>query len=168
MTKSSVKRSSPKVANTNISLAEQAMANAGGVEQVGIDNLFQMVVNDDALLKQEMPQMVRRWCQSQIGAYLAMQRSKAWSPASVNLNTQRLNAAIKADLLDYPLPGGRRLGDASKAELQAASSYYSGIAQSNAWKARWLDEIGITMGNAHRVEDALSESDLQRLQDQTK
>lgn len=145
-------------------IVQEAVDASGGDESQAVEILYSRVVSDADFLKSELPTLVRRWCQSQIGTLLGAQRVKAWKPQPVTHNPNRLNAAIRANLLDYPLPRGKRLGDASTDDLAQASGYYWGVSNSNAHKARWLDAIAARMGNAHRVEDALTEADLQALQ----
>lgn len=76
-------------------------------------------------------------------------------------NGHRVLAHARA-LMDFPLPGGVRLKDATSADLAKAVEFYAKQADNMQRKSVWLDRIRERVGDK-TVADALSESDLQEL-----
>ena len=65
-------------------------------------------------------------------------------------------------LLDFPLPGGKRLRDATRADLEAAANFYRQQAKDMANKADWLEAIAAKVGKK-KVGSVLSAEALRSL-----
>ncbi len=148
-------------------LAREALESVDGIVPDAVDALYQRLINDKTLLAVFLPAMVRAWCASMVGTATSLKRASSWKPQAPQHNAARLNAAIRTTLMSFPLPKGKRLGDASKDDLQDAIGHYSRISDDAAWKGRWLSKIATAIGNAHRVEDVMTEDQLQSLQNET-
>lgn len=70
-------------------------------------------------------------------------------------------------LLDWPLPGGKKLRDATKQDLLEASGFYSKQAAQMTSIANWLDAVAKKV-KTKTVGETLSADDLEKLRDQTK
>jgi len=68
-------------------------------------------------------------------------------------------------LLDFPLPNGKRMRDATKADLLEASEFYRKQAADMARKARWLEQVAESVGKK-KVGNALSAEDLEQMRSQ--
>lgn len=153
---------------TNVkTLAQEALDQSSGISADAVNLLYNRVTTDPVLMREFLPGMVRAWCQLQVGTCTGQTRLRSWTPQPPQHKANRLNAAIRLSLLSFPLPGGKQLGSASADEVRQGAAHYQGKAEDAAWKARWLDKIATTMGNAHSVEDVFSEYDLERLQAET-
>lgn len=81
----------------------------------------------------------------------------------VGLNQIGLNEAAKRNILDYPLSGGKRLGDATSGDLDEMIGYHRSFATANAKKANWLSEIRKRLHGTRTVGDVLSAQQVQQL-----
>ena len=78
-------------------------------------------------------------------------------------NVTGLYQVASANLLDFPLPGGGALGDASTDSVNAAGKHFLRQARGNYQSAAWLGLIVKAMGNAERVRDVLDHQSLLKL-----
>ena len=69
----------------------------------------------------------------------------AQSPAAQVARASAASRAVAAALLDFPLPGGRPLRLATRAQVAEAAKRYRAQASDMAWKARWLDRIAAAL-----------------------
>lgn len=108
-------------------------------------------------------------CYAAITAQCRKQRSRIWTPPNYSEagNGDRV-IALARTLLDFPLPGGRRLGDATRAEVVDAARFYTSHAEDMAHKARWLARVAEAVPDGQRVADALDEARLARLQEDSR
>ena len=121
-----------------------------------VDALFADVAGRPELLNSIMPQILRAWCRDQIGDYAGKLRIAAMRPAADPSQGGRLRVAFNATLYDYPLPSGKRLGDANAREIREGSEAYSRTAEDASHKARWLAAVADRVGRKNRAENALS------------
>lgn len=92
-------------------------------------------------------------------------RSAVWSrPAGPDARAGALARINTHTLLDFTLPGGRRLGDATRAEVEKAASYYGKIAADSGFKQRWLAKVAAAAPKRGTVSDKLDAAALLRLQ----
>lgn len=67
-------------------------------------------------------------------------------------------------LMDFPLPGGKRLGDAIAEEVRTAAGFYYRQAGNMMAKGRWLAKIAVSVPDGKRVSEALDEAKLKDIQ----
>lgn len=93
-------------------------------------------------------------------------RREAWTrPAAPDSRVQHLIGVNRANLLDFPLPGGKRLGRAGKAEIAVAAAAYERQGADMLLKARWLATIADRLPEGKVVADVFSDADLERLRE---
>ena len=66
-------------------------------------------------------------------------------------------------LLDFPCPGGVRLGDCARDDVERFAGIYESNARSNAHRARWMRLIAAKLGASDIVQDVLGHDDLEAL-----
>lgn len=64
----------------------------------------------------------------------------------------------------FPLPGGKRLADATRAEIVAAADFYAQRAQDAGHKARWLQLVAQSIPDGKIAGDVLTDERLAELQ----
>ena len=95
-------------------------------------------------------------------------RRVAWQrPTGPDRRAQRVGRVVVSSLMDFRLPSGVLIGNATKADLTAASAFYWKQADDMAWKARWVDLVAEKVG-PKTVADVLNASKLAALQEQAK
>lgn len=147
-------------------IIKRAFDQSDGTIEDATDRLFDLVTADKIFIAEHMPAILRTWCGDQIGALVGNIRLKAWTPpnADPGQRQSRLTEAVMS-LLDFPLPGGKRLADASRPEVEAGALFYRKQADDMAWKARWLQLIAAKMGDQPNVAAALDAADLAKMQE---
>jgi hypothetical protein len=68
-------------------------------------------------------------------------------------------------LYEWPLPGGQKLGDASRAEVTAAADFYSHLAERNGARGSWLRAVSEKVRGEKAVRDCVTEKVLQTLRE---
>jgi hypothetical protein len=67
-------------------------------------------------------------------------------------------------LVMFPLPGGKRLGEATREEIAAAADFYDRQSKDMGAKARWLRLVAQGLPNDARVSDVMTDERLRELQ----
>ncbi len=75
-------------------------------------------------------------------------------------------AMVERTLHNYPLPGGKRLGDATPADILGAANYYRRMETTNRHEARWFELIHEAMHDGSCVEKTIPHAVLERLRRQ--
>lgn len=94
-------------------------------------------------------------------------RAKLWGSRAIATATddaEAMKRLAQRNLLDFPLPNGMRLADASKDDVGNAIQFYRKQANDMAWKARWLQLVAQSVPGGKKVGDALTEERLRELQ----
>ena len=95
-------------------------------------------------------------------------RRVAWQrPTEPDARARRVGAVVVSSLMDFRLPSGLLIGNATKADLIAAAAFYRKQADDMAWKARWVDLVAEKIGRK-TVADVLDATKLSALQEQAK
>lgn len=127
--------------------------------------LFDRVSTDSDLMADLMRRLLWTWCSDQISDHVGRLRLKA--AASVGFDESqrgsRLSSVIATTLFDFPLPGGKRLGDANANEVRDGAQAYAATADDAACKARWLEKVAARVGRKNSVEAALSLQQLEAI-----
>lgn len=130
--------------------------------------LYAEMVADQARLNEVLPSILMAWVREQIGAHVGAIRIASIPMPDATSRGDRLRSVIASTLFDFPLPGGKRLGDANAAEiLEGAGSYHRNAADA-AHKARWLEAVAGRVGRRNCAEKALTLAQLEALFEETK
>lgn len=151
-------------------LAKQAFDQVGGNMPAAANQLAAMVMADPAMLADIMPSAIRAWAAEMVGSYVSAVRVQ--SVASITQDaTQRggrLRVALAATLFDFPLPGGKRLGDANASEICDGAGRYQEQAKDMDHKSRWLSAVADRVGTANRADAVLTLPELEALFEEAK
>lgn len=119
----------------------------------------------EPLISQACYDAIRRQCQ---GARKAVwnppARVEKFTPSKVS-GAFRVTQLAAGTLLMFPLPGGRKLGEATREEISAAADFYASQSDDMATKARWLRLVAQSMPNTAKVGDVLTDDRLRELQE---
>lgn len=151
------------------SLATRAWNESDQTLEDATDILFDCVVDDKEFLAEKMPQILRAWCYEQISSHVSRIRLASWTAPNYQKQskTERIRLAFSDKLMDFPLIGGKRLGDASKDEVQASAASYLEQANTLAHRGRWLNAVAKKLNANTTVSQALTEAELRELQEKT-
>ncbi|MFY7837865.1 MAG: hypothetical protein ACOVQ0_16450 [Novosphingobium sp.] len=151
-------------------LAQEAFEKAGGDMPTAADELAALVMNDRKLSAEIMPVAMRAWAAEMVRTYAANMRVKAIASLSQDMTQRggRLRVALAATLFDFPLPGGKRLGDANGSEIRDGAGAYKEQAADMNHKARWLEAVADRVGTANRADAALTLPELEALFEEAK
>lgn len=139
------------------------------------DALADKLIQTPALVKEHLRDWARSWAYHRITDILAIRRKSIVrglagpTPAAGFQNA--LGAAVQSEfdrLMDMPLFGGKRLGDATAAEVRESAERYDTKAKDMARKARWQIAVAEAVESGSNGEDAtvrgtLAEATLIRL-----
>lgn len=133
-----------------------------------VDALYAEITSRPDVLNSILPAVVRAWCRDQVGGYAGKLRIAAIAPVTDPARGDRLRVAIAATLFDFPLPGGKRLGDANANEIREGAAAYERSAADASHKARWLGVVAQRVGRKNRAENAMTLPQLEALFEETK
>ena len=146
-------------------LAAEAFKQSDNNTDRAADILFDRLKSDPVLYAQYIDPLIREWCQQVIGSECVRKpRASIWTPA-VNASSNARANTFKNSLLDFPLPGGKPLRHATKADLKAAIEIYTKQAKNMMSKAQWMQRIVDSMGNKRTVGSAFTDEALQQMLD---
>lgn len=118
----------------------------------------------EPLISQACYDAIRRQCQ---GARKAVwnppARTEKFTPSKVS-GAFRVTQLAVGTLLMFPLPGGKKLGEATREEISAAADFYAAQSDDMATKARWLRLVAQSMPGVKKVGDVLTDDRLRELQ----
>jgi hypothetical protein len=120
----------------------------------------------DPLISQACYDAVRKQCH--------VQRRRVWAPPAEKLVKSKVTGAHRVvqlaagTLLMFPLPGGKRLGEASREEIASAAEFYERQAGDMATKGRWLRLIAQSVPGDQTVGDVLTDERLRELQEEAR
>lgn len=160
--------------NPTVQVSDYAREALEGTQtrQQAAARLLEMARGNDALYRALMAPMEQVASLRAVNGVIGNQRRTAWAAPTKAAETgsDRLARAVHTNsytVLDFRLPNTNlRLGDARKSDLIEAAGYYGSRAADAAHKARWLEAIAARVGRK-RVANALSESEIERLQADT-
>jgi hypothetical protein len=97
-------------------------------------------------------------------------RKRAWAAPVERLVATRVSGAHRVvqlaagTLLMFPLPGGKKLGEATREEIATAAGFYDEQASDMSAKARWLRLVAQSLPGDRRAGEVLNEKRLRELQ----
>lgn len=160
--------------------ALDALEECGNDMKLATEALVSRVLSDPALFRVVMEPFVRDACAHAVRLCVKTQREASWRPGRGNLSVVRtedaagparvaaLVAGTVAGLMDFPLPGGKRLADATKGEVETASWSYRAQADDMSIKGRWLALIAKKLSPNDVVRNVLTEDDLTSLRQEAR
>lgn len=147
--------------------ARDALDKAGGDIAAAVDVMHRTMRSDRALYAAVMEPLERSACYEAIASIIRQSRAKVWQAPNAAADTGGRILALVRHLMDFPLPGGKRLADATKVDLVAAAEFYSKQAGDMAHKSRWLAAVAGKLGDSDVVRTTLDEAALAALQKET-
>lgn len=147
-----------------VDLVRQACADHPGDMPGATQALCDVVTSDPDLLADLMPRLLRAWATNHVGTYIGNLRlDAARSVGATDQGGARLRSSLSRSLFDWPLPGGKRLGDANAQEILEAARFYQSASSDAAHKARWLRAVAERVGRKNRAAAALKLPELEAL-----
>lgn len=93
-------------------------------------------------------------------------RAYLWSrPSAPDARVSAMARINAVSLLDMRLPSGKRLGDATGAEVAEAADYYAEAARRHNDKARFFRAVVSRVGAKKTVGDVLTDAELEEIKD---
>jgi hypothetical protein len=148
-------------------IATNALAAADGDVVRATDAMVTAVMNSKVLYRSLMDPLVKQACYDAIRGQCRAQRRVIWEtpqPSASSTRDRIGGLAAGLTLMDFPLPGGIKVGDATRAEVMDASDSYLAQATDNAAKGRWLRLIARHVTGDAKVRDVLTLERLIQLQ----
>ena len=155
--------SDDKQTDTVGSAARTALEKHSGDSAKAMHELVAMVRKDQKLRMALLEPLIEYACGNAIRSVIQDNRDRVWNSASnAGKPSQReqMMSIAKANLMIFPLPGGKMLGDATRAEVIEAASFYAKQAKNMAHKARWLKLVHDEMPEDKKVNEVFAEANL--------
>ena len=119
--------------------------------------------------------LISNACYDAIRAQVRVDRRDVWKAPVVKLvpsnsgvtGSFRVAQLSAGTLLMFPLPGGLRLGEATRSEVVEAAGFYASQASDMAHKSRWLMLVAQCVPEDKTVGDVLTDKRLRDLQEAT-
>ena len=151
----------PSVAET----ARECLEKAGGDVRKATPLMVERVKASRVLRDALTAPLLSNACYDAISAECRQQRRHVWTPPNYTADGNGARViALATSLLDFPLPGGKRLAEASRGEVAQAADFYATQAADMSHKGRWLRLVAQSVREDQRVADALDELRLAELQ----
>lgn len=159
-------------------VAKRALDDAGG----NIDTaaaMFEKAIRASERLKELLTEpLITRACRDAVMHQMREHRRTIWMSQTAPVRAaptpppqpdakgqaERVVQLAAGTLLMFPLPGGRYLGDATRAEIAEVAVMYSQRATDAGHKARWLQLIAQSVPEGKTVKEALTDARLRELQ----
>jgi hypothetical protein len=155
-------------------LAAQFLADANDDRDRAAELLADYLLSRPALLRVHLMSLVLTWAKGQIGAALSKRREAIISAASRPDSGERLVSAMRNEftrLMDMPLYGGKRLGEATAVELRESARQYAQLAKATSTQAAWQEKVAAAAEKngspTDRISAVLSEKTLAKLWEET-
>lgn len=151
-----------------VKLAARAMHEAERDRERAHELLRRWITEDRALFEQLIEPMI----DDNIDAWISKADRQLRADLRVtvgpnpDIGAAGIVAMVQRTLHEFPLPGGKRLGSATPADVLAAARYYRTMEASNRREARWFELIHEAMHGGSTVEKVLPAAALERLRRQ--
>lgn len=148
--------------------AKRALVEAGGDVRRAADLLRDRAMEDRAFLDAHFGVLIRDAAYKAVAHCIRADRRVVWTTPQPTTQERSAQVAALASgtaqtLLDFALPGGKLLRNATRAEVAEAASFYAKQARDMSWKSRWLDHVAQSLPDGKRVADVLSPERLEEL-----
>lgn len=153
--------------------ARRALDDAGGDTREATRMLEEAVRQSRKLRDLLTEPLISGACYDAIRGQVRAGRRQTWNapsaaaPAAVAKaadTSSRVIHLATGTLLMFPLPGGKRLGEATRDEIGTAAAFYENQAGDMAHKARWLRLVSQHIQGEAKVSDVLTDQRLRELQ----
>ena len=131
--------------------------------------MTQRLLSDENLRDALIAPIVREVCAQKISLLIRARRAQVWRappPESGRSRVATLAAVNRLSLMAFLLPSGKRLGDATGAEVRAAAAAFLAQGRDMVIKGRWLTAIADAIPANRMVRRVLDENRLQALRAQ--
>jgi len=130
--------------------------------------MTEKVREDAALFRVLMDPLVEQAVYDAIRAVCRADRRRIWNAPTVHADdpatrVRALSSGTAATLLNMPLPGGKRLGLATRAEVSEAAEFYLRQASNMSAKGQWLRLIAQAVPDGVTVKSVITEARLNEL-----
>jgi len=133
--------------------------------------VLERAVRNDRMLRDALTEpLIASACYDAIRNACQTERRKIWEPSKEKLVKTRVTGAHRVvqlaagNLLTFPLPGGKKLREATRADISKAADFYASQSDDMAVKARWLRLVLQSVPDGKKVGDVLSDERLRELQ----
>ncbi|MEZ2410556.1 hypothetical protein AB6806_27545 [Bosea sp. RCC_152_1] len=118
--------------------------------------------------------LIANACYDAIRAQVHLDRRNAWKAPVEKLvpsksgvtGSYRVVQLAAGTLLMFPLPGGKKLGEATREDIATAASFYESQSADMAHKARWLRLVSQHLEGDNTVGDVMTDKRLRELQEE--
>lgn len=146
-------------------IAAEELDRADGAVERATAAMQRRVLNDHALFRALMTPLVHGACYNEITSVCRAARAVIWRNTQPSAEEGRrvielTGRATARVLMNFQLPGGLRLGDATKSQVQEAAQFYLNQGNDMLIKGRWLQLINNAMPRNTTVASALTEQRL--------
>ena len=148
------------------SLAEHSLVASGGDWAAAKELMLRIVMNEPHLYERFIMPLIKSAITQAVTGCSIKTRSQFWGqpqPDRAKADGALLQVGVR-NIFDWPLAGGKRLGDASKEVLEAEADYNLRTAETRARNARWYQMIAAKLKAGQTVREKLKPEQLVRLQ----
>lgn len=136
---------------------------------------FELTIRQNRNLRDQLLEpLIASACYDAIRKVSITDRRSTWKPPAEKLLPGRVTGSARVvqlaagNLLMFPLPGGKKLGEATRSDISAAAEFYSKQAGDMGHKARWLQLIAQSVPDNKTVNEVLTDKRLRELQQEAK
>lgn len=147
---------------------KDAWQGAGSTEEA-VERLLAAAEQSEEVYRALAGPYLRQFAFAAVGNIVQDTRDVIWSrPSAPDARAAALAQVNATTLYDFPLPGGKRLGDATREEIAEAAQFYMKQANDMAWKARWLSAVAAKVPKGKTARKALSIAAIAEMKETTK
>jgi hypothetical protein len=155
-------------ARTVSSVAADCLAQADGNVLKATDLFVQVTASDHLLYRELMDPLHRSACYAAVTSCCRTERGVIWNAPQPSVDERRgqviaLAKATENSLMNFPLPGGLRLGDAGRQSVLKAAEFYGKQSRDMGAKAIWLQLVAQSVTGTRTVRQCLTDDRLVEL-----
>lgn len=146
-------------------LAKEALEDADDDRHKALLALVARLKAHKQLYKQVVEKLVARACLDELGYIVRDERSTIWAGGhpGASAASERVKALAQSNLLNFVLPSGKRVSDATPAECLEHGENYLKQGRTMCHLGRWLLLIGKNVPDGQTVHNVLTEERLNEL-----
>lgn len=156
--------------------ARRALDDAKGDAREATRMLVEAVRQSRRLRDALLDPLISNACYDAVRAQIHIDRRNAWRQPAEKLvpsrsgvtGSYRVVQLAAGTLLMFPLPGGKKLGDATREDITAAASFYETQSADMAHKSRWLRLVSQHIEDGKTVGDVMTDKRLRELQEEAR
>lgn len=148
-------------------IAEAAVELANGEVVKAASLMEEEIRNDPVKYQLLMDPLVASACYQAVARVQISKRAHVWTAPNYDAGGKGSRVRTLATgnmLMLFPLPGGKSLADANKAEVSEAATFYTKQADDMHIKAKWLTRIAEKLKDSDIVSKVFNEQKLRALQ----